>query len=84
MFIRTRFQNNRADLLWHVKPEEIKFDDGAEVLGQGSFGVVLLAEYRGTEVGRRLRSYGLKKICFKHTVSLDLGRREAGCERHCE
>ena len=62
MFIRTRFQNNRADLLWHVKPEEIKFDDGAEVLGQGSFGVVLLAEYRGTEVGCRPKSWRIELV----------------------
>ena len=30
--------------------EELKFSDPPEVLGRGSFGMVLLAEYRGTQV----------------------------------
>ena len=30
--------------------DELYFDDPVEVIGQGSFGVVLLAEYRGTKV----------------------------------
>ena len=38
------------DSVWKVKPEELTFDDPPEVLGRGSFGLVLKASYRGTEV----------------------------------
>lgn len=42
--------------------DELHFDDPAEVIGEGSFGIVLLAEYRGTKVAikRALRSDGKK------------------------
>jgi hypothetical protein len=32
------------DLLFHILPKDLKFDDPPEVLGSGSFGVVLAAE----------------------------------------
>ena len=40
----------RADSVWAVSPKELKFDDPPEVVGRGTFGLVLLAEYRGTKV----------------------------------
>lgn len=45
-------QHRRAknDEAWQVKVEELHFGQHAAVIGQGSFGVVLLAEYRGTQV----------------------------------
>jgi hypothetical protein len=45
-----RWQIRKADSLWHVRPHELKFDDPAKVLGAGSFGVVIKAEYRGSAV----------------------------------
>eukprot|EP00730_Choanoeca_flexa_P005201 TRINITY_DN11901_c0_g3_i3.p1 TRINITY_DN11901_c0_g3~~TRINITY_DN11901_c0_g3_i3.p1 ORF type:complete len:1077 (+),score=229.75 TRINITY_DN11901_c0_g3_i3:283-3513(+) len=39
-----------TDNLWLIKPENLRLDANPEVLGQGSFGVVLLAEYRGSQV----------------------------------
>jgi hypothetical protein len=36
--------------MWHVNPEELNFSHPVEVIGQGAFGVVLVAEYRGTRV----------------------------------
>lgn len=39
-----------ADSVWHVKEEELLFDDPPEVAGRGTFGLVLMAEYRGTTV----------------------------------
>jgi serine/threonine protein kinase len=36
--------------MWHVNPEELNFSHPVEVIGQGAFGVVLAAEYRGTRV----------------------------------
>ena len=36
--------------MWLVNIDELQFDDPVEVIGQGSFGVVLLGRYRGTKV----------------------------------
>lgn len=38
------------DTMWNVKKEELNFEEPAQVLGQGTFGLVLLANYRGTQV----------------------------------
>jgi len=43
-------KRKQNDQLWHVNVEELHFDDPIEVIGQGAFGVVLKAEYRGTQV----------------------------------
>jgi serine/threonine protein kinase len=45
-----RWRRAKNDEAWQVKVEELHFGQHAEVIGQGSFGVVLLAEYRGTKV----------------------------------
>jgi serine/threonine protein kinase len=57
-FLYMRHRNHKADTMWLVNVDELQFDDPVEVIGQGSFGVVLLAEYRGTKVAikRALRS----------------------------
>eukprot|EP00977_Amphora_coffeiformis_P008605 scaffold1953_cov176-Amphora_coffeaeformis.AAC.23 len=50
-FLRYAEQKKReADAVWHVHPEELHFRTPPEVLGRGSFGLVLLGEYRGTQV----------------------------------
>jgi len=36
--------------VWRVKPEDLHFGSPPEVVGRGTFGLVLLAEYRGTQV----------------------------------
>ena len=36
--------------LWAVKTSELKFEDPPVVIGRGTFGLVLLANYRGTQV----------------------------------
>ena len=45
-----RYKNHKNDQIWQVSVDELHFNDPVEVIGQGSFGVVLLAEYRGTNV----------------------------------
>ena len=40
----------KANNLWSVKEEELIFEDPPQVIGSGTFGEVVLAEYRGTEV----------------------------------
>lgn len=38
------------DMLWRIHREDLDFSDPPQVLGRGTFGEVLLAEYRGTKV----------------------------------
>jgi hypothetical protein len=44
------YRRKKTDEMWHVNPEELNFSHPVEVIGQGAFGVVLAAEYRGTKV----------------------------------
>jgi PAN domain len=46
----SRMKKSQEDSLWKVEKEELHFDTPPEVLGRGTFGLVLLAEYRGTKV----------------------------------
>jgi len=43
-------KRRQADSVWEVKTAELNFDDPPEIIGRGTFGLVLLAEYRGTQV----------------------------------
>ncbi|KAI2505827.1 guanylate cyclase [Fragilaria crotonensis] len=43
-------RRRRSGALWKVKLSELHFDDPPAIVGHGTFGVVLLAEYRGTQV----------------------------------
>jgi len=45
-----RHKRNLSDQIWLVNVEELHFDSPLDVIGQGSFGQVVLAEYRGTKV----------------------------------
>jgi hypothetical protein len=44
------YRRRKNDEMWHVNPEELNFSHPVETIGQGAFGVVLAAEYRGTRV----------------------------------
>jgi hypothetical protein len=44
------YKRRKSDEVWHVNLEELDFSYPVEVIGQGAFGVVLLADYRGTKV----------------------------------
>jgi len=39
-----------SDSVWAVTMSDLHFDDPPEVIGRGTFGLVLLAEYRGTNI----------------------------------
>jgi serine/threonine protein kinase/ABC-type phosphate/phosphonate transport system substrate-binding protein len=45
-----RHQNRQADSVWVVKPKELEFESPPRIIGRGTFGLVLLGEYRGTQV----------------------------------
>ena len=44
------YKRRMADAVWEVKEKELLFDNPPTVIGVGTFGYVLLAEYRGTQV----------------------------------
>ena len=43
-------KRKQADSVWAVKSSELIYNDPPEVAGRGTFGLVLIAEYRGTTV----------------------------------
>ena len=43
-------KRQQVNSIWIVMPTELVFDDPTSVIGRGTFGLVLLAEYRGTQV----------------------------------
>ncbi|CAB9524509.1 activated protein kinase catalytic subunit alpha-1 [Seminavis robusta] len=49
-YVFLRYKRRKSDEMWLVNVEELHFSEPVEVVGQGSFGVVLVAEYRGTKV----------------------------------
>jgi len=49
-YLFVEWRKKHADSIWAVKRKELIFDDPPRVVGRGTFGLVLLAEYRGTEV----------------------------------
>jgi hypothetical protein len=44
------YKRKQADSIWAVQPDELKFEEPSKIVGRGTFGYVLLAEYRGTKV----------------------------------
>ena len=55
-FIFMKRQFKRADAIWRVAHTELKFDEPAQIIGRGTFGLVVLAQYRGTQVAvKRVR-----------------------------
>ena len=51
--VYVEYRRKQADSVWLVQAEELQFEEPATVLGRGTFGFVLLAEYRGTKVSFR-------------------------------
>ena len=50
IFLFYEHKRKENDSVWKVGRDELKFSDPPEVIGRGTFGLVLLAEYRGTQV----------------------------------
>lgn len=50
VFCYLKRKRREADSLWQVKRSELQFCDPPKVIGEGSFGFILLAEYRGAKV----------------------------------
>ena len=50
IFIYFWKKQTRNDAVWRVDKKELHFADPPEIVGRGTFGLVILAEYRGTQV----------------------------------
>ncbi|KAG7340885.1 multi-sensor hybrid histidine kinase [Nitzschia inconspicua] len=48
LYVESR--RKQADAVWSVDPKELQFLEPCQVVGRGTFGYVVLAEYRGTKV----------------------------------
>ena len=44
------YRRRNGDHLWKISHDELVFGDPPEIIGRGSFGTVMLADYRGTRV----------------------------------
>jgi serine/threonine protein kinase len=51
--LRTKRTRQAKDKMWEVNHAQLKFSEPSKVIGKGSFGVVLLGEYRGTHVAAK-------------------------------
>eukprot|EP00980_Cylindrotheca_fusiformis_P006111 scaffold1318_cov65-Cylindrotheca_fusiformis.AAC.1 len=59
--------------MWQVSPEELNFSHPVEIIGQGAFGVVLAAEYRGTKVA-------IKRVIARENPRSTRGSQTNGSE----
>ncbi|CAB9527432.1 Ephrin type-B receptor 3 (Fragment) [Seminavis robusta] len=50
VFLFYENKRKKSDAMFVIKEDELKFSDPPEIIGRGTFGVVLLAELKGTEV----------------------------------
>lgn len=68
-------RQKNSDTMWSVKREELCFGSNPTVIGRGTFGVVLLAEYRGTQVA-------VKRVLPKKRSADGYSRRASGTKNH--
>jgi serine/threonine protein kinase len=50
VFLFYEHKRKENESVWKVKKEELQFSDPPKIIGRGTFGLVLMAEYRGTQV----------------------------------
>lgn len=68
-YFYVQLKKRRKDDLWIVKPSELHFADPPELIGSGSYGVVFLAEYRGTKVAVKQCCQDDKRTHESHSCS---------------
>lgn len=66
LFCYVQWRRKKNDEVWQINHEELHFSHPVEIIGQGAFGVVLLAEYRGT------------KVAIKRVLPLQKARTKSG------
>ena len=80
------YRRKTNEVLWIIKKQELNFDEPPKILGQGTFGVVMSAQYRGTLVAvKRVvppqepqgGHYSKKSnICFRNQPESNIGWRD--------
>eukprot|EP00980_Cylindrotheca_fusiformis_P023344 scaffold10399_cov113-Cylindrotheca_fusiformis.AAC.4 len=70
-------KRRQTDALWYVKKEELKFADPPEIIGRGGFGLILKAEYRGTDVAVKRVLPPLQGGGWKQKGSADTGSMDS-------
>eukprot|EP00980_Cylindrotheca_fusiformis_P014254 scaffold3774_cov126-Cylindrotheca_fusiformis.AAC.4 len=77
-----RYRRQKQDEMWQVNTEELHFSHPVDVIGQGGFGLVLLAEYRGTKVAIKRVLPFLDKTKGKRSGSAVSLSRKDNPEKH--
>jgi serine/threonine protein kinase len=83
-------KRKQADSVWLIKPSDLHFDDTPEVLGRGTFGLVVRAEYRGTQVAvkrvipppKQGRNRSIRDITGRNSVWSMYGRSSSETTQH--
>jgi len=69
------YRRRKNDEIWQVNHEELGFDHPVQIVGQGAFGVVILADYRGTRVAiKRVLPLEVKLPATEANSDLESGR----------
>ena len=74
IFVYFNYKMKKEDSIWVVNPSDLYFKVPPVVLGRGTFGLVLLAEYRGTHVA-------VKRVIpprDQNEYKTDLGQEDSG------
>lgn len=50
VYLAIRRRREKADVAWMIDPSDLTYSTPPEIIGSGTFGLVLLATYRGTDV----------------------------------
>lgn len=94
VFIVTDKRRKKANYFWKIKLDELEFGEKAEIIGRGTFGLVTLAEYKGTQVAvkrvrakesmpRSLSSRNLQiSVMFDDSSDLESAQRDASGSFH--
>eukprot|EP00555_Chaetoceros_dichaeta_P013092 CAMPEP_0198268664 /NCGR_PEP_ID=MMETSP1447-20131203/38306_1 /TAXON_ID=420782 /ORGANISM="Chaetoceros dichaeta, Strain CCMP1751" /LENGTH=742 /DNA_ID=CAMNT_0043959849 /DNA_START=100 /DNA_END=2328 /DNA_ORIENTATION=- len=69
-------KRKHSDAVWSVTPTELTFDEPPEIIGRGTFGLVLLGEYRGTQVAvKRVIPPRVKRETASNTIAEEMKKK---------
>jgi hypothetical protein len=77
IFVHLDRKRRKADCVWKINAKELTFGSPPEILGRGTFGLVLLGEYRGTQVAVKRVIPPKTTATGKQTASPFVGPRTA-------
>jgi len=84
----SRYKLRKADSVWTIAASEIMFADPPEILGRGTFGLVVAAEYRNTPVAvKRVLPTGAMggvRELFRGSGTLSRGAERSGIHQQMQ